>query len=75
LARYLKKWCDHDPILVETKGGTMWVRPKYTIITSQYRMEEIWTDEQTLDALRRRYTFVHISVPHIAQQDNNYNAP
>lgn len=43
---------------VEVKGGTMMVNPELFIITSQYLPEQIWEDEETRAAIRRRVTIV-----------------
>lgn len=51
---YLKIWLDRYPFQAETKGGSMIIRPEVVVITSNYRMEDIWEDETTLLPLRRR---------------------
>jgi hypothetical protein len=50
----LKEWCDHHPFAAETKGSTTVLRPPKVIITSNYSMEECFTDPNILEPLKRR---------------------
>ena len=56
LGYHLKLWGDHYHCPGETKGGMVALTHKRLIITSQYKPEEIWTDQQTLEAIHRRYS-------------------
>lgn len=58
LAHDLKIWADRYAYMGEVKGGSCWMRPTQIIVTSQYRIEEVWRDEETIDALLRRFTVV-----------------
>jgi len=58
MPQYFKEWADRYVITAETKGGTMEIRPKHIIVTSNYPMEQIFTNPNDLPALRKRYTEV-----------------
>lgn len=53
--QFFKIWSDHYPFLAERKGGTMCIRPKMIIVTSNYLPKEIWTDHTMLLPLMRRF--------------------
>lgn len=55
LASHLKEWCDHYPFRAETKGGTITIRPKKLIITSNYTIEECFPNPQDCLPLLRRF--------------------
>jgi len=60
-ARMLKLWCDRYPFQAEMKGKQMLIRPRKIVITSQYSPEEIWEDEKTQDAMKRRLKIVELN--------------
>lgn len=61
LAQEFKVWAHHYPFPAEIKGGSMCIRPEKIVVTSNYRIDEIWDDEITREAMHRR--FVEIYVP------------
>lgn len=58
MSYYLKIWSDKFKFYADTKGGALYVRPKHLVITSQYKIEDIWDDIETITALQRRFKVV-----------------
>jgi len=54
----LKRLADRWPMQASVKGSMKYIRPKIVIVTSNYRIDEIWNDEGTVDPLIRRFTEV-----------------
>jgi len=55
LGYFLKIWADRFPFIAERKGGSLTIRPRAIIITSQYSISEVFTDQESHDAIKRRY--------------------
>jgi len=60
-ARAIKLWFDHYPFHAETKGGTLVIRPKVAIFTSNYSLDECinWMPQEDQSAIKRRIKVVH----------------
>lgn len=52
---FLKDYADHHKFRVEIKGSSTIIRPLKIVVTSQYPIEGIFKDPETIAALKRRY--------------------
>lgn len=66
LGTHLKKWSQKFAFNAETKGGTMCIRPKRIIITSNYTMKECFGHDKKglLVPLERRFKQYHFTHVH-----------
>ena len=63
LAHHLKIWSDHYGFPAERKGGTIFIRPKRIIVTSNYSIDEAFQEDKTgaLEPLSRRFKQTHFT--------------
>lgn len=64
LAHFIKTWTDHYPFPAEIKGNTISIRPRKFIITSNYRIEEIFPDRRDYEAIMRRFNVWEFTMEH-----------
>lgn len=56
LGGLMKIWADRYSFPAETKGGTIWIRPKQIIVTTNYTIEELFPhDPKLCRAINRRF--------------------
>lgn len=59
MGHLFKRWFDHYPFDCEKKGLPQYkIRPKKMVVTSNYPIEAIWGDDETLKPMIRRFTVV-----------------
>lgn len=51
----MKLWADKYPFKAEVKGAHMYIRPEKIVVTSNYRIGEIWEDPADYVAIIRRF--------------------
>lgn len=63
LGHHLKIWADKWSCTGEIKGGTVNLKHKRFIITSNYHPDDLWEEENMREAIKRRFQITHF--PHL----------
>lgn len=66
----LKKWADKHVCHVQTKFGSLKIRPKRIIVTSNYSIEGMGWDAVTTAAIKRRFTEKFFSKIYVPDEDS-----
>jgi len=61
---HLKKWGDKYPFTAEIKGKQVSLRPPLIIVTSNYTIDELFTEPSLVAAIKDRYKVRHFSQRH-----------
>lgn len=61
MGNYLKSWTDENEFAAESKGGSMKIRPRVIIMTSNHYLEDWGLPDIDLAALHRRITQVYLT--------------
>jgi len=62
MAGFLKVWCDQYTFPVEVKGSSLsCIRPKFIIITSNYRLRDCFPNINDYEPLERRFSQINIT--------------
>ena len=59
LVSYLKIWADRYPFRAECKGSSLMARPKRIVVTSNYSIDQCFTNQEDIDAIKRRFKSHH----------------
>ena len=60
IGKFLKLWGDHYPFPAEIKGSHLGlIRPESIIVTSNWPMNEVFTEPNVLKPLERRFQVIH----------------
>lgn len=61
LGHHLKIWADKWSCTGEIKGGTVNLKHKVFIITSNYHPDDLWEEDNMREAIKRRFKIVHFN--------------
>lgn len=74
LGYHLKIWTDHYAFNAEIKNGTIKLRPKVFLVTSQYPIHRCFKEPETVDAIERRFEVLQLApFPPTPQYAPNFN--
>lgn len=63
LEHLLRTWLDRYPFKAEFKGGSMDIRPRHIILTSQYHFCRIFSNLEMREAISRRVSLIELGEP------------
>lgn len=59
----MKIWGDHYKFACEGKGYSMTIRPKRILVTSNYRIHDLYEDARDYEPLQRRFKEIEHRAP------------
>lgn len=59
IANHIKRWADRYPFTAEVKNGMRTFRPKRIVVTSNYQIEDCFSNPEDQKAIRRRFKVIH----------------
>lgn len=62
-ARMLSTWADNYPFRAETRNGTLFIRPKRIIVTSNYKPENVFNYKDDIEKINRRFVKLNMNIP------------
>lgn len=60
LGHHVKIWSDRYKFMAEQKGTSLCIRPDKIIVTSNYRIDEIFHDDALIKAIQRRFYMIEM---------------
>lgn len=60
LTTYLKIWSDRYVFIAEVKGASLKIRPERIIVTTQYSLVELFSNQEDRDAIKRRFKIIEV---------------
>lgn len=60
LGNFLKIWTDHYPFTAEIKGGATTIRPRTIVVTSNYTIDQVFTEPMMQAAIKRRFRSINV---------------
>lgn len=58
LDHHLKIWSDRYDFIAETKGGSLRIRPKHIVVTSNYSINDCFLERSANEAIKRRFKLI-----------------
>lgn len=60
LGYHIKRWSDRYPCLCEAKGSSLYPDYDVLFVTSNYKIEEVFTDSEMISAIKRRFREIEV---------------
>lgn len=67
LSQQLKIWADRYGCILESKGGAIPSKFDTFVVTSQYEIEEVFTDQRAAEAIKRRFKEIKLTEEYVCR--------